>query len=110
MATNPTVERLDYRAHAGATAAAPAMVVRVEQVTKQYNLDGQLVTALSGVSVNIEEGVFLAIAGPSGSGKSTLLNLIGCIDTPSSGCLWIDGEDVATRTPDQLATLPARAI
>ena len=86
------------------------MVVRVEQVTKRYDLDGQRVTALSGVSLNIEEGVFLAIAGPSGSGKSTLLNLIGCIDTPSSGSLWIDGEDVATRTPDQLAALRARAI
>jgi putative ABC transport system ATP-binding protein len=86
------------------------MVVRVEQVTKQYSLDGQRVTALSGVSVNIEEGVFLAIAGPSGSGKSTLLNLIGCIDTPTSGGVWIDGEDVAKRTPDQLAGLRARAI
>jgi putative ABC transport system ATP-binding protein len=60
--------------------------------------------------VNIEEGVFLAIAGPSGSGKSTLLNLIGCIDTPTSGGVWIDGEDVAKRTPDQLAGLRARAI
>jgi putative ABC transport system ATP-binding protein len=111
MATTPTVERPDYRAHAAATPAAPAtMVVRVEQVTKQYSLDGQRVTALSGVSVNIEEGVFLAIAGPSGSGKSTLLNLIGCIDTPTSGGVWIDGEDVAKRTPDQLAGLRARAI
>lgn len=86
------------------------MVVRVEHVTKRYQLENQHVTALNDVSVNIEEGVFLAIAGPSGSGKSTLLNLIGCIDTPTSGRLWIDDADIAERTPDQLAGLRARAI
>ncbi len=85
-------------------------VVRIEHVSKQYHLDGQSLTALNDVNLNIDEGVFLAIAGPSGSGKSTLLNLIGCIDTPSSGRIWIDGEDVAERTPDQLAGLRARAI
>jgi putative ABC transport system ATP-binding protein len=82
----------------------------VEQLTKQYRLDDQVMTALNGVNLNIDEGQFLAIAGPSGSGKSTLLNLIGCIDTPTSGRLWIDGENVAERTPDQLAGLRARAI
>ena len=86
------------------------MVVRIEAVTKHYQLDSQQVTALNGVNLNIEESVFLAIAGPSGSGKSTLLNLIGCIDTPSSGRIWIDGQDVGQRTPDQLADLRARAI
>ena len=85
-------------------------VVRIEQLTKQYKLDAQTVIALRDINLNIEEGVFLAIAGPSGSGKSTLLNLIGCIDTPSSGRLLIDGEDVATRSPDQLASLRARSI
>jgi putative ABC transport system ATP-binding protein len=85
-------------------------VVRVEHLTKQYHLDAQAITALRDINLNIDEGVFLAIAGPSGSGKSTLLNLIGCIDTPSSGRLLIDGEDVATRSPDQLASLRARAI
>src|SRR6185503_7055456 len=111
MATTPTVERPDYRGHAATTPAAPAsMVVRVDQVTKQYSLDGQRVTALSGVSVNIEEGVFLAIAGPSGSGKSTLLNLIGCIDTPTKGRVLIDGHDTSGHTPDGLADLRARTI
>jgi putative ABC transport system ATP-binding protein len=85
-------------------------VVRVEHLTKQYRLDAQNITALRDINLNIDEGVFLAIAGPSGSGKSTLLNLIGCIDTPSSGRLLIDGDDVATRSPDQLASLRARAI
>ncbi|MCX7893859.1 MAG: ABC transporter ATP-binding protein [Burkholderiales bacterium] len=85
-------------------------VVRVEQVTKEYRLGEQTVKALDGVSLRVEEGVFLAIAGPSGSGKSTLLNLIGCIDTPTEGKVFIDGQDVSGQTPDQLADLRARTI
>jgi putative ABC transport system ATP-binding protein len=85
-------------------------LVRVERVSKDYLLGEQKVDALRDVSLSIEEGVFLAIAGPSGSGKSTLLNLIGCIDTPTSGRILIDGQDVSGKTPDQLADLRARTI
>jgi len=85
-------------------------LVRVEGVSKDYMLGEQRVEALRDVTLNVEEGVFLAIAGPSGSGKSTLLNLIGCIDTPTKGRILIDGEDVSGRTPDQLADLRARTI
>ena len=85
-------------------------VVRVEHVSREYRLGEQTVKALDDVSLQVEEGVFLAIAGPSGSGKSTLLNLIGCIDTPSSGRIEIDGRDVSNRTPDELADLRARSI
>jgi putative ABC transport system ATP-binding protein len=85
-------------------------VVRVESVSKEYRLGEQLVRALDRVSLQIENGVFLAIAGPSGSGKSTLLNLIGCIDTPTSGRIEIDGRDVSDQTPDGLADLRARSI
>jgi putative ABC transport system ATP-binding protein len=85
-------------------------LVRVERVSKEYLLGEQKVDALTDVSLNIEPGVFLAIAGPSGSGKSTLLNLIGCIDTPTSGRILIDGQDVSGKTPDQLADLRARTI
>jgi putative ABC transport system ATP-binding protein len=85
-------------------------LVQVENVSKDYMLGLQRVDALKDVTLSIEEGVFLAIAGPSGSGKSTLLNLIGCIDTPSSGRILIDGQDVSGRTPDQLADLRARTI
>ncbi len=66
-------------------------LIRVKNVSKHYRLGDQFVPALQAVSLSIEEGVFLAIAGPSGSGKSTLLNLIGCIDTPTKGKIWIDG-------------------
>lgn len=85
-------------------------VVQIEHVSKRFLLGEQLVLALDDVSLSIEEGVFLAIAGPSGSGKSTLLNIIGCIDTADEGRVVIDGHDVSDRTPDQLADLRARTI
>jgi putative ABC transport system ATP-binding protein len=85
-------------------------LIRVDKVSKEYRLGEQTVVALHNVSLSIEEGVFLAIAGPSGSGKSTLLNLIGCIDTPTRGRLFIDGRDTSGRTPDELAELRARTI
>src|SRR5215813_13299273 len=85
-------------------------LVRIESVSKEYLLGEQRVEALRDVTLNVDEGVFLAIAGPSGSGKSTLLNLIGCIDTPTRGRILIDGQDVSGQTPDQLADLRARNI
>lgn len=85
-------------------------VVQVDKVFKDYQLGEQRVMALKGVSLAIEEGVFLAIAGPSGSGKSTLLNLIGCIDLPTSGRILVDGQDIAGKTADELADLRAHTI
>ena len=86
------------------------MLVRVENVSKHYALGEQSVCALNNVNLNIEKGVFMALAGPSGSGKSTLLNLIGCIDTPSSGRIVINDREVSGRTPDELARLRGRTI
>ena len=85
-------------------------LVRLENVFKDYTLGEQQVKALKDISLDINNGEFLAIAGPSGSGKSTLLNLIGCIDTPSSGNIFINGQDVSGKTPDQLSDLRARTI
>jgi len=85
-------------------------LIRLENVSKQYRLGDQDVAALKDITLSVEAGVFLAIAGPSGSGKSTLLNLIGCIDTPSQGRVLIDGNDVSGKTPDELADLRARTI
>ena len=85
-------------------------LVRLEHVCKEYRLGEETVHAVRDVSFDIEDRVFLAIAGPSGSGKSTLLNLIGCIDTPTSGRVIIDGNDVSGRTPDELAELRSRTI
>lgn len=85
-------------------------VVRIERVFKDYLLGEQKVQALKGITLSFDPGVFLAIAGPSGSGKTTLLNLIGCIDTPTSGKIYINEQDVSGRTPDQLADLRAHTI
>lgn len=85
-------------------------IVKVENVSKRYTLGDQLVDALQDVSLSVESGSFLAIAGPSGSGKSTLLNIMGCIDNPSEGQIYIDGKEVSGKTPDQLADLRARTI
>lgn len=85
-------------------------IVRVENVSKKYALGEQTVTALQNVSLSIEPGEFLAIAGPSGSGKSTLLNIIGCIDLPSEGRVYIDGQDVSGHSANQLADVRARTL
>jgi len=85
-------------------------VVRVQDVTKEYVLGKQLVHALRGVSMTVAEKEFLAIAGPSGSGKTTLLNLIGCLDIPSSGKIFIEDEDTSSKTRDELADLRATTI
>ncbi|MDR3394198.1 MAG: ABC transporter ATP-binding protein [Parasulfuritortus sp.] len=82
-------------------------LVRVEGVTKSYRLGEQTVTALHNITLSFDEGVFLAIAGPSGSGKTTLLNIIGCIDAPSTGKVYIDNAEVTGRSPDDLADLRA---
>lgn len=83
-------------------------LVRVEGVTKRYQLGEQTITALDDITLSFDEGVFLAIAGPSGSGKTTLLNIIGCIDTPTHGRVFIDDKEVTGRAPDALADLRAR--
>jgi len=85
-------------------------IVRIEDVCKDYQMGEQQVQALKHITLSIEDGVFLAIAGPSGSGKSTLLNLIGCIDTPTTGKIYINEQDVTGETPDELAHLRARTI
>lgn len=85
-------------------------IIRFEKVFKEYTLGTSQVHALKDINLQIGNSEFLAIAGPSGSGKSTLLNLIGCIDTPSSGKIYIDGRDTSGQTPDQLSELRARSI
>ncbi len=78
-------------------------VIVVEHVSKSYHLDHTEVRALQDLDITIEEGEFTALAGPSGSGKTTLLNIIGCIDKPDRGCLFLDGVDVTARSLNSLA-------
>ncbi|MGE3849201.1 MAG: ABC transporter ATP-binding protein [Gammaproteobacteria bacterium] len=85
-------------------------VVRVEHVSKEYQLGKQTVLALDDISMVVAPGRFLAIAGPSGSGKTTLLNMIGCIDTPTRGSIFIGDEMVSGKTPDELAELRSSTL
>jgi putative ABC transport system ATP-binding protein len=80
-------------------------VVQIENVFKDYQMGGQQVQALKNITLNIEDGVFLAIAGPSGSGKSTLLNMIGCIDTVSAARLYQRRWMSAAKTPDSASPI-----
>lgn len=80
-----------------------AALIEARNLTRTYRVGEQTVAALNGVSLDVEAGEFVAIMGPSGSGKSTLLNLLGCMDTPSSGDYRLEGENVAALDIDRLA-------
>jgi len=85
-------------------------ILRVEQLTKQYGKGDQAVRALDGVSFSVKKGEFVAIVGPSGSGKSTLLHLIGGVDRPTSGKVWIENTDIYSLNETQLAVFRRRQI
>jgi putative ABC transport system ATP-binding protein len=87
----------------------PNLIV-VDGLCKTYHLGSVEVPALLNVSFQIARGEFVAIMGPSGSGKSTLMNLLGCLDTPSSGSYWLDGEEVSQLDANALAALRARKL
>jgi putative ABC transport system ATP-binding protein len=86
------------------------LAARLTEVTKDYVLDGETVRALRGVSMDVPEGDFVAVMGASGSGKSTLLNLLGCLDRPTSGALFLGDDDVSRLTDDQLSEIRASRI
>ena len=77
------------------------MSVRVRDLIKTYSMEHVEVQTLRGISCDISDGEFVAIMGPSGSGKSTLMNILGCLDTPTSGSYELDGEDVASLDEDR---------
>ena len=86
------------------------MSILLSNVTKIYELGGETVNALAGLTLSISPGEFTAIMGPSGSGKSTLMNILGCLDRPTSGSYMLDGQEVATLNDDELATTRNKKI
>src|SRR4026208_2382996 len=87
-----------------------AVVIDIDNITKEYVMGEETVRALRGVSLQIRRNEYLAIMGPSGSGKSTLMNMLGCLDTPTSGRYEFNGKNVAEMDDDELAAVRNREI
>jgi putative ABC transport system ATP-binding protein len=85
-------------------------LIRLENISRRYQMGTVTVHALRGVSLEIERGEYVAIMGPSGSGKSTMMNLIGCLDTPSEGAYTLNGSNVSEMDDNQLAEIRNREI
>ena len=88
----------------------PSMLISMRNIWKTYQMGTESVHALHGVSFNIPKGEYIAIIGPSGSGKSTLMNLIGCLDTPTSGQYWLNKKLVSEMDDDELAYIRNKEI
>jgi putative ABC transport system ATP-binding protein len=85
-------------------------IIRAVGIEKVYSDDSVPVFALRGVSLTVEKGDFLVIAGPSGSGKTTFLNILGALDTPTKGKIYFNGEDLSTKTRNEIASLRLKNI
>ena len=92
------------------TGSAGPLVIDIENITKEYVMGEEVVRALRGVSLRIHRNEYLAIMGPSGSGKSTLMNMLGCLDTPTSGRYEFNGRNVSAMDDDELAAIRNREI
>ena len=86
------------------------IVIDIENITKDYVMGEETVHALRGVSLQIQRNEYIAVMGPSGSGKSTLMNMVGCLDTPTSGRYEFNGRNVAEMNDDELAAIRNREI
>ena len=86
------------------------IVIDIENVTKEYKMGEEIVHALRGVSLQVRRNEYLAVMGPSGSGKSTMMNMLGCLDTPTTGRYHFTGKDVSSMSDDELADIRNREI
>src|SRR2546425_9747305 len=85
-------------------------LIRLEHISRRYQMGAETIHALREVSLEIERGEYVAIMGPSGSGKSTLMNLLGCLDSPTSGQYFLRGQEVSRLSEDELAEIRNREI
>jgi putative ABC transport system ATP-binding protein len=86
------------------------LIIRTEELRKDYVLGAETVRAVQGVDLEIARGEFVTVMGPSGSGKSTFMNMIGCLDTPTSGRYWLNGQLVSELSDDELARVRNKEI
>jgi putative ABC transport system ATP-binding protein len=86
------------------------VLIRMEDIWRTYQMGAEEVHALRGISLQVKKGEYVAIVGPSGSGKSTLMNIIGCLDTPTKGNYWLNGQLVSEMNDDQLARIRNKEI
>ncbi|WP_034261538.1 ABC transporter ATP-binding protein [Altibacter lentus] len=87
-----------------------SLVIKIRNITRDFPLGQEIVKVLKGIDLDIERGEYVALMGPSGSGKSTLMNLLGCLDTPTSGTYELNGRDVSNMTDDELAEIRNKEI
>jgi putative ABC transport system ATP-binding protein len=85
-------------------------IIRIRDLAREYRMGSELILALRDVTLDIHPNEYVAIMGPSGSGKSTLMNVLGCLDTPTAGEYWLNGEEVSRLTDDALARVRNREI
>lgn len=85
-------------------------IIRIENIKKTYYIGKEIVEALKGVDISIKQNEYVALMGPSGSGKSTLMNILGCLDTPTSGTYILNDNDVSALTDDKLAEIRNKEI
>ena len=88
----------------------PDIVILTHKLARDYDMGGEVVRALRGVSLQIRKNEYVAVMGPSGSGKSTFMNLIGCLDTPTAGEYWLNGQKVSDLSDDELARIRNKEI
>jgi putative ABC transport system ATP-binding protein len=88
----------------------PDIIILTHKLTREYDMGGEIVRALRGVSLQIKRNEYVAVMGPSGSGKSTLMNLIGCLDTPTAGEYWLNSQKVSDLGDDELARIRNKEI
>ncbi|HEU4474054.1 MAG TPA: ABC transporter ATP-binding protein [Gemmatimonadales bacterium] len=85
-------------------------IIRIRDLAREYRMGSELILALRGVTLDIHRNEYVAIMGPSGSGKSTMMNVLGCLDTPTAGEYWLNGEEVSRLSDDALARVRNREI
>jgi putative ABC transport system ATP-binding protein len=85
-------------------------IIRITDLSREYQMGEERILALRGVTLDIRRNEYVAIMGPSGSGKSTMMNLLGCLDTPTSGEYWLNGQEVSRLSDDELARVRNQEI